>query len=242
MSNITTDLKTWGSTGELWPDGYYFTGDAPPYFEFLNKHLYETGRLAKKHTEVLNGRLESGVDSSSYPGDPEDGQLSWRTDNTRLSIYDSSSTAWKGLSYKSELDGHRSAGNPHSVGLEKARTVNNTLEGNVNNTGGTFQVNGNDVATESWVNTNAPPAVDISEDGTKVLQKAEDIDFLGNLSVVDQGDGTVTVDDSHNHDTRYYTQSEVDSIAADSPNEASYVEVRTSDPSTPDDGRMWLIQ
>jgi hypothetical protein len=38
----------------------------------------------------------------------------------------------------------------------------------------------------------------------------DDINFTGHLNVIDDTDGTITIDPAHNHDSRYYTESEVD--------------------------------
>lgn len=53
--------------------------------------------------------------------------------------------------------------------------------------------------------------VNIEEDGTLAVSSSTGIDFTGHLNVIDDGDGTVTIDPSHNHDSRYYTESESDS-------------------------------
>lgn len=68
------------------------------------------------------------------------------------------------------------------------------------------------------INAQVPDAdlTDISEDGNQVVANASDINFIGHLNVTDDGDGSVTIDPTHNHDSRYYTQSESDSRYASS--------------------------
>ncbi|WP_143421025.1 hypothetical protein [Halorubrum halodurans] len=51
--------------------------------------------------------------------------------------------------------------------------------------------------------------MNIEEDGSLAVSSSTGIDFTGHLNVIDDGDGTVTIDPTHNHDGRYYTQSEV---------------------------------
>jgi hypothetical protein len=50
----------------------------------------------------------------------------------------------------------------------------------------------------------------VSEDGTQMYGSVDDINFQGFLNLIDDGDGTVSLDPAHNHDSRYYTQSEAD--------------------------------
>jgi hypothetical protein len=50
----------------------------------------------------------------------------------------------------------------------------------------------------------------VSEDGTQTVGSVDDINFQGHLNVIDDGDGTVSLDPTHNHDSRYYTESEMD--------------------------------
>ena len=81
-------------------------------------------------------------------------------------------------------------------------------------------VSGDNVATQSWVNASAsvPNADDadtldgfhaselglsIEEDGTSLVGNSTGIDFTGHLNVTDDGDGTVTIDPTHDHDGRY---------------------------------------
>ncbi|UBF22615.1 hypothetical protein HRTV-25_gp34 [Halorubrum tailed virus 25] len=45
--------------------------------------------------------------------------------------------------------------------------------------------------------------VNIEENGTLSVSSSTGIDFTGHLNVIDDGDGTVTIDPSHNHDSRY---------------------------------------
>jgi autotransporter translocation and assembly factor TamB len=45
--------------------------------------------------------------------------------------------------------------------------------------------------------------VNVEEDGTALVSKATAIDFTGHLNVIDDSDGTVTIDPTHNHDGRY---------------------------------------
>lgn len=57
---------------------------------------------------------------------------------------------------------------------------------------GTLKVGGSEVALSSEL-------TDISEDGTLVMAGAADINFQGHLNVIDDGDGTVSIDPTHTH-------------------------------------------
>jgi hypothetical protein len=50
----------------------------------------------------------------------------------------------------------------------------------------------------------------VSEGGVEMYGSVDDINFTGHLNVIDDTDGTITIDPAHNHDSRYYTQSEAD--------------------------------
>jgi hypothetical protein len=43
----------------------------------------------------------------------------------------------------------------------------------------------------------------IEEDGTTLVSNSTGINFTGHLNVIDDTDGTVTIDPTHNHDGRY---------------------------------------
>lgn len=45
--------------------------------------------------------------------------------------------------------------------------------------------------------------LDIDQDGVSVTDAIEALDFLGFITATDQGNGTVSIDPSHDHDSRY---------------------------------------
>jgi hypothetical protein len=97
--------------------------------------------------------------------------------------------------------------------------------------------------------------VTIEENGTVSVSNSIGIDFTGHLNVIDDNDGTVTIDPTHNHDSRYYTQSEVRSWVnnnADVPN-SDYANtvgtvndnghtlyLQNSSPNNPSSGDIWI--
>lgn len=236
MSNITTDFIDWGSVGTLWDTGWSWEEGKGVPDAWENKFKHETIRLLKDEVlPTVNGRLESEARATD-PGTPEEGQLTWRTDTDRLRVYDG--VAQKTVAWKSELDTHTSTTtNPHSVSLDQARQVNNTLDGDVAITNGTLTIDTAPVATQGYVDT-APANVDIQEKGVAVGTVSK-LNFKDHLNVTLTG-GVLDIDADHDHDSRYYTESEVDGLVKDSPSKESYVEARTSDPTAPQTGRVWL--
>lgn len=236
MSNITTDLIDWGKAGTLWNPGYAWADGKGVADAWENKFRHETIRLLKDEVlPTVNARMESSV-ATADPGAPETGQLTFRSDTSRLRLYDG--TSQKTLAWKSEVDSHAgSTSNPHTVTLEQARAAGNGVSGDINVTGGTVNIGGNPVATQTYVDS-AEANVTVSEDGVSV-GTATSLNFKDHLNVSLVG-GVLDIDADHNHDTRYYTQAEVDSKAADGPNKESYLETRIADPTNPDVGRIWL--
>lgn len=96
MANYSSNLKTWGSTGQEYPDGYsYAEGEQPvdAWDNFLTSGLIDdTSHLIS----LTNDRLESDA-GSSHPSSPEAGHLSWRTDAQDLFVFDSTNSTWHRL-------------------------------------------------------------------------------------------------------------------------------------------------
>jgi len=103
MANYSTNLKSWGSTGQEYPSGYQYNVGEQPVDAWDNFTNYNIITDITHLTSLTNARLESGA-QTSYPGTPEDGELSWRTDMSRLSIYDDGNSTWKEIAYKSEVE------------------------------------------------------------------------------------------------------------------------------------------
>lgn len=105
-----------------------------------------------------------------------------------------------------------------------------------------------DVGVETIPNTH----VDVENDGTEVSTDPSHLNFQGHLNAIKQGDGDIHVDPSHNHDSRYYTQSEVQTWVnnnADVPNASTVdtvndngntIHVQSSAPNNPSNGDIWI--
>ena len=92
--------------------------------------------------------------------------------------------------------------------------------------------------------------VNVEEKGTLQVSSSTGINFTEHLNVIDDGDGTVTIDPSHTHD---YVSLSGDTMSGDldmggnslvnaGKVTATHVETRTSAPSSPESGQMWIIE
>lgn len=95
MTNYTSNLKTWGDTGEEFPNGYSYAKDEPPvdvWDNFVNYNLIEdTTHLVS----VTNRRIESAKgDSVSFPASPEDSHLYHDQEDESLHFWDATAGDW----------------------------------------------------------------------------------------------------------------------------------------------------
>jgi hypothetical protein len=73
--------------------------------------------------------------------------------------------------------------------------------------------------------------VDIEDSGAVVVEPSTGINFTGHLDVLDDGDGTVSIDPTHTH-----SLSEVTDFSSDSQN----IYVQSSEPSSPSTNDLWI--
>jgi len=100
MVNYSTDLKTWGSVGSEYPDGYSQAEGEEPVAEW---HNYLFSRLIEdsKHLiSLTNERIESGK-GTSRPPSPENSHLFSDEDDGVLEYYDSTISGWKTVASRS---------------------------------------------------------------------------------------------------------------------------------------------
>ena len=93
MANYNTDLKSWGSNGSEYPDGYKYGPGKPPvdvWDNFLVSNLIDD---VQHLIGLTNERIESDKGSST-PSTPESAHLFSDTDSGDLKWYDSSSSTW----------------------------------------------------------------------------------------------------------------------------------------------------
>lgn len=153
MANYNTNLKTWGATGSEYPDGYNYVEDEQPVDAWDN---YLTSNLVSdiQHLIALtNDRIESEKGGSgNEPASPEDGHFYYDQGNERLEVWNSATSSWETFA---KLGGDTMQGVLDMGGYQIEDSNGKlTLAGTVN-VSDNLQQNGNDVATEDWVNNNA---------------------------------------------------------------------------------------
>lgn len=280
MANYSTLLKTWGDTGTEYPDGYSYVSGEQPVDGWDNYFTYHVIQDLDYLIGLTNSRIETDSGSAgSEPATPEDPHLFYDRDNEALKYWDSTAGSWSRLlaatgdTLESKLDfagyGADKVGSitgpdetvvwdgseiksavvqsggldadtvdgKHAADLGSGASDNGTP---VVSTATDFNFADNLSVSDDGDGTVTISAADgsdthsaISEDGVEVVSSVDDIDFTGHLNVINDGDGTVTIDPTHNHDSRYYQPTGNDTLV---------VETRTSDPSSPVSGQVWIIE
>lgn len=132
MASYTTNLKTWGATGQEFPDNYSYLEDEAPVDAWDNFLTHNLISDVKDHLIPLtNSRIETDY-GTTRPSSPEDGHLFYDSGAPTLEQYRASDSSWHALALDEDLSAHEAdTGNPHSVTLEQARTAGATLSGSV---------------------------------------------------------------------------------------------------------------
>ncbi|ELY47293.1 hypothetical protein [Natronorubrum sulfidifaciens] len=102
MADYTSNLKTWGDTGSEYPDGYNYVEGEQPVDAWDNFFNHNAQKDIDHLVSLTNKRLESGK-GTNYPGSPENGELCWRSDNSRLAIYDEEYNGWREVAFRSDV-------------------------------------------------------------------------------------------------------------------------------------------
>ena len=167
MSNISIDINAWGDEGTDLPSGFYFgQNDDYIYVDDINNAFFETFDGLTSVINTVNSRLESRA-STSFRTGQEEGEFTYRTDTDDLYVYDG--TTNKDIALGADLRSHEnSTDNPHSVSLEQARSVDNTVSGTIAVTGGRVEINGEPAATQQWVLDNQPTSVAYADNAGKL--------------------------------------------------------------------------
>lgn len=93
MATYTTNLKTWGDTGSEYPNGYSYLEGEQPVDAWDNFTQYNAIEDIKHLIDLTNTRLESSI-GTAEPVSPEDGEMVYRTDLSKLKLYDASDASW----------------------------------------------------------------------------------------------------------------------------------------------------
>jgi hypothetical protein len=208
MSNYTSILKSWGDIGTVYPDGYSHVSGEPPVDGWENFFKYNVISDLDSLIDTTNSRIETGKGTSANkPTTPEQSHLYYSTDTNSLEYWDSESSSWNRL-LSSDGDTLYGALNFNGKAAENVGPLNMS---------GTANLNGNDLVDGTTTLYNATTGQfsdadtvdgmeaselgsDVFNNGNLVLSNAN-FDFGTNLSVTDNGDGTVTVNAAQDADT-----------------------------------------
>lgn len=96
MSNLTSNLTQWGSSGSIYPDGYNYLEGEQPVDAWDNYFNYHTIEEIHSLQNVVNARIEADS-GSARPTSPETPHIFYDTDTGVFEIYDG--TSWHPLLY-----------------------------------------------------------------------------------------------------------------------------------------------
>lgn len=225
MADYNTKLKSWGSLGQEFPNNYSYIEDEAPvdaWDNFFNHNLITD---VKDHLVPLtNSRIESDYGASgSEPTSPESSHLYHNTEDETLNVWNTTTNNWDEL-LTSDLDGKDLTDGATTIWDTSAGEVpqSSLANSSVTVTAGNQLTGGGNVALGGSITVDVEDGVGsgldadtvdgfqagdlgsgASNDGVEILSKVTDFNFTNNLSVSHDGDGTVTVDGSHVHDSRY---------------------------------------
>jgi hypothetical protein len=132
MADYTTNLKSWGSTGQEYPDGYFnVEGEAPvdAWENFLKHNVISD--VNDHLIPLTNSRIESDT-ASTRPSNPENGHLFYNNNEQVFEQYRFADSSWHTIALKADLTDHTSdTTNPHSVTLEQVRSGGDSFSGDV---------------------------------------------------------------------------------------------------------------
>lgn len=252
MSDYTSDLKSWGSLGTAYPNGYSHLAGEPPVDEWENFFKHNVISDLNSLITTTNSRIETDKGTSANkPTTPEQSHLYYSTDTNSLEYWDSGSSSWSRLlsAGGDTLDGAldfdgKAAQNVGPLNMSETANLDgndlvdgtdilwdstnkqipqrvlqndslNVVAGNNLSGGGSVSLGGSislDVSDGKDSGLDADTldgyhaedlGVNIEENNTLRKFRTTGINFTGHLNVIDDGDGTVTIDPTHNHDSRY---------------------------------------
>lgn len=203
MANYSTNLKTWGSTGSIYPDGYSYIVGEQPVDEWDNFVTYNAIEDIKHLIELTNTRLESSVGAAD-PVTPETGELIFRTDLNKLRQYDGSSWHTVLFADNAQLEGNFDVANYQ---LQNVGTLRFPEDGGARTLADMAITSGEVAGTEE--------SFSLKIDGTTFVKAYAEADGAGGLqnTYVDVPVGSLRVSgtevsvEGHHHDDRYVDQS-----------------------------------
>lgn len=213
MADYTSNLKSWGATGQEFPDNYSYIEDEAPvddWDNFLTNNLISDVR--SHLIPLTNSRIESDS-GTTRPSSPEDGHVFYDSDAPVLEQYRAADSSWHALALDEDLDAHvADTTNPHSVTYAQANAIQDA-DATVTEAHLAFAT-----ATQSELDSHTS---DTTNPHSVTYAQANAIQ-----------DATSTVDESHlSFDTA--TQTELDSHVTDTnnPHSVGLEQARTQNPT-----------
>lgn len=141
MASYISNLKTWGSQGNEYPDSYNYVEGEQPVDAWDNYLTYNIIEDIDHLVSLTNDRIESGS-GTSHPSDPEPGELSYRTDSPdgsgkeELYQYDGTNATWERVLKASgdtmsgvlDMGGYQITDSTGAVAIDGIRGPKNTLD------------------------------------------------------------------------------------------------------------------
>lgn len=200
-SSYGSTLPTSGEDGEL----FYHTGEKSLYRYQTDSSQWKDFALDEDLT-AHTGDTSNPHNVSLEQARAQDPVVSGNISMGSSSLIDVASIDSASDSFSIQTSGSGTG----SIVLQDSANGANLIKANeggaVNIGSGPLSEQGNRVATRMWVNAK-DWQVDVSEDGTTLVSDVGDINFQGFLNAIDDGDGTVSIDPTHNHDGRYVMES-----------------------------------
>lgn len=213
--NYNSNLKTWGAVGTEQPDAYSYKAGERPIDEWDNFVQYNVIEDIKHLVGVTNddlllrsgGSLLSDLSVGDYGLSGTAGSVDFGgteitvdgTFNVLQSITEQGNRVYSPNNQPAlgDLSNVTAAGEGHTNGLDA-----DTVDG----------AHGADLGANSSV----------SNDGIELMSSVDDINFTGYLTATNDGDGTATIDSTHDHDSRY---ANIDSGGSEAPVYATLADV-----------------
>lgn len=150
MTTYNSLLNEWSDPGVEYPSDYKYKREEQPVDDFDNYFNYNVTVDLDHLISLTNKRLDSSADTG-YPGNPEPGNLVWRSDKQSLEVFDDTNTSWKRLLSNDEFDTH--------TGATSAHGANGDIAGMNDVAQKADDPHGNGSHTENYITANALPTV-----------------------------------------------------------------------------------
>jgi len=210
MASYSTNLKDWGETGTEYPDGYSYTEDVPPvdvYDDFLAHNTIED---IQHLISLTNDRIETDSGAAGgEPASPDSSHLYHDQGNERLEVYDPDKGSWYSHLRR---DGDSMSGVLDMNGYKIHDGTGTLTLGGAVNASGTLTYGTNEVATRTWVNSNAD------------VPNADNADYAHNADQLDGNDASAFATSGHGH-----SASDLSGVSADSVSGAHHSKTTSSD-------------